>query len=341
MQATNVQVPPPANGSESGLSRGPLRFTLRQVHYFVTVAEFGSISRASERLNISPPSLSTAIAQLEGAFGIRLFIRQHSQGLSLTGEGRRFLEEAKQLLARASAMHRSANEISHELRGPLAVGCHVTLAPIVLPTVRAAFDAAHRNVSWSMTTSDQSTLVDRLLAGEIDVALMFDLGIARELAFEPLVELKTHAIFAQGHALSLRESVSLEELAELPLILLDQPLSRDYFVGLFDATGCEPHVVDRICDNNLLRSMVANGLGYSLANLLPINAASADGKPIVARPLSNAHAPISVGVASARGSFRSKVVSAFFAQCRRLFHDGVVPGTLPSPYGENAYRLVG
>ncbi len=317
-----------------------LRFTLRQIHYFVTVAEVGSISRASERLNISPPSLSTAIAQLEAAFGIRLFIRQHSQGLSLTGEGRRFLNEARQLLAQASAMHRSANEISHELRGPLAVGCHTSFSAMVLPTIRRAIETAHRNISWSAITGDQSVLIDRLHAGEIDAALAFDLGVPKYLTFEPLSQLKTHVILATDHPLSTRAAVSLEELSEQPLILLDLPMQREYTLGLFEAARCEPLVFDRIADTNLLRAMVAGGHGYSLANVRPLNSAAADGKAIVMKPLSDVHTPVSIGVASAHATFRPKVVSAFIAQCRRLIHDDVIPGMAPPPSGEIAERLM-
>ena len=74
-----------------------IRFTLRQLEYFVAVGEAGSIAAASERINISPPSISAAVAQLEAEFGIELFVRQHAQGLSLTPGGRRFFNTGKAL----------------------------------------------------------------------------------------------------------------------------------------------------------------------------------------------------------------------------------------------------
>ena len=82
-----------------------MRFTLRQIEYFVAVGELGSIALASERLHISSPSISTAISQLETTLGLQLFIRQHAQGLALTPAGRRVLAEAKTLLAQAQALH--------------------------------------------------------------------------------------------------------------------------------------------------------------------------------------------------------------------------------------------
>ena len=65
----------------------PLRFTLRQLEYFVAVGEAGSIALASEKVNVSSPSISAAISQLEEEFGIPLFVRKHAHGLSLSQAG--------------------------------------------------------------------------------------------------------------------------------------------------------------------------------------------------------------------------------------------------------------
>ena len=89
----------------------PLRFTLRQLEYFVAVGEAGSIAEAAERVNVSSPSLSTAISQLEAEFGVQLFVRQHAQGLSLTPGGRRFYVAAKTVLERGAALHDIASDI--------------------------------------------------------------------------------------------------------------------------------------------------------------------------------------------------------------------------------------
>lgn len=106
-----------------------VRFTFRQLEYFVAVCDAGSISAASERINVSSPSISTAISQLETVFGLELFVRQRARGLSLTPGGRRFYSAAKDLLDGASALHEVAGEISGEVRGPVSVGGLVTAAP--------------------------------------------------------------------------------------------------------------------------------------------------------------------------------------------------------------------
>lgn len=72
-----------------------MRFTLRQLEYFIAAGETKSITLAAERINISQPSISIAISHLEQEFGVQLFIRHHAQGLSLTPAGRALLQEAK------------------------------------------------------------------------------------------------------------------------------------------------------------------------------------------------------------------------------------------------------
>jgi DNA-binding transcriptional LysR family regulator len=306
-----------------------MRFSLRQIEYFVAVGEEGSILLASERLNISSASISTAISQLEASFGIQLFIRHHAQGLSLTSEGRRFLIESKRLLAQASGMHGFADEMAREVRGPLAVGCLIVFAPMVLPSLRHSFEAEHAGVLWSSTFANQALLLDKLRSAEIDVALTYDLDIPKDIAFEPLARLKAHALFAQDHPLAARRAVSLAELAPLPMILLDLPLSREYFLGLYQAAGIAPEIRERVADYHVLRSMVANGFGYSLGNIRPFSAVAPDGKPLIAVPLSDPHRPMLLGVATAREGYRPKVIEAFQAHCRAMISDDSIPGMGP------------
>ena len=306
-----------------------MRFSLRQIEYFVAAGEEGSVLSASERLNISTASVSTAISQLEAAFGIQLFIRHHAQGLSLTSEGRRFLAESKRLLGQAADMHGFADEMAHAVRGPLAVGCLAVFAAIVLPSLRRAFEAAHAGVLWSSTYADQALLLDKLRSAEIDVALTYDLDIPKDIAFEPLAALKAHALLAPDHPLAERRSVSLAELAERPMILLDMPLSREYFLSLFQAAGLAPLIGERVADYHVLRSMVANGFGYSLGNIRPLSPIAADGKVLRFVPLTDAHRPMRLGVATAREGYKPKVIEAFEAHCRAVISDAAIPGMAP------------
>lgn len=119
----------------------PLRFTFRQLEYLVAVGDAGSIAAAADRINVSSPSISTAIKQLEAEFGVQLFVRKHAEGLSLTPGGQRIYNKAKHILDSASSLHELAGEISDKARGPISVGCFVTLAPLISAALRRTFVA--------------------------------------------------------------------------------------------------------------------------------------------------------------------------------------------------------
>jgi DNA-binding transcriptional LysR family regulator len=153
-----------------------VRFTLKQVAYFVAAAETGSITLASERANISQPSISSAISVLEETFGIQLFVRHHAQGLSLTTEGRKFLVQARALLAQAEELQHAATEISARIAGPLDIGCLATLFPLVMPALLHEFSARHPAVAINAIAGNQAELFEHLRTGRISVLLTYDMN---------------------------------------------------------------------------------------------------------------------------------------------------------------------
>ncbi|WP_118133235.1 LysR family transcriptional regulator [Oceanicella sp. SM1341] len=291
------------------------RFTLRQLEYLVAVGEAGSIARASARIHVSPPSISAAIAQLEAEFGLQLFIRRHSHGLALTTGGRRFFLAARQLLAEAEGLHALAGDISEQVRGPLGLGCLLTVAETVLPDLRRGFETAWPEVRITQHIDNQQRLIDLLLGGEIDAALTYDMDIPPEIGFEPVATLAPYAVLPAEHALAGQRSVRLEELASAKLVLLDLPFSRDYFLGLFSARGLAPRIAERAGDMAMMRAMVANGFGYSLANVPPRSATSPDGKPLAHLSLEGRHRPLALGLARPVSRRQSRALTTFAAHC--------------------------
>lgn len=294
----------------------PLRFTLRQLEYFVAVGQAGSIAAASEAVNVSPPSISAAISQLEREFGIQLFIRQHAQGLSLTPGGRRFFSEAKLVLEAADGLHELAADIAHAPRGPIGIGCFATLAPLILAGLRRTFEAAYPEAAVTQAEGDQERILGMLRRAEIDVAVTYDLEIPQDVSFLPLVNLPPHVLLPPGHPLAEAPCILLDRLAGEPMVLLDLPLSRDYFLSLFAAAGLRPRITERTRDMAVVRSLVAHGYGYALANVRAGSERSLDGSPLVRVPLAGIHRPMAMGTATMRGARKPRLVEAFEAHCR-------------------------
>lgn len=303
-----------------------LRYTLRQLEYFVAVGEAGSIARASERINVSSPSISAAITQLEQEFGLPLFVRQHAQGLSLTQAGRQMLDQARTVLREAGAMMDIAGDIAGTVRGPMSVGCLVTFAQIVLPALRRGFEAVFPDIRLRQHELNQLEIFSALRRSEIDVALTYDLALPSDLKFEPLLSLPPFALLDEGHPLAARREVTVEDLKEYPMVLLDLPLSADYFLSFFDGIGARPRVVERTRDMAVMRSLVANGFGYSIANVRPLNTLSPDGKPLRFVPIRGAPRPMQMGLLMARDAGKSNAVRAFGQHCREAVQGGALPG---------------
>lgn len=305
----------------------PLPFTLRQLEYFVAVGEAGSIAKAAEQVNVSPPSISTSIAQLEAEFGVQLFVRKHPHGLSLTAGGRALLKKVAVLLSDADALYDIAGDIAEKVRGPLTIGCLLTFAQIVLPALRRKFEETYPEVKVRQFERNQGQLRELLQRGEIDAALTYDLELSQDMTFEPLIRLPAYVMLPATHRLAKKRGISPAELVDEPMILLDLPYSREYFLSAFQAEGLRPNIAERTADIALMRSMVANGFGYGIANMRPLNSTSPDGKSLVFVPLKGDLRPLTMGVALPNSEHRPQTVRAFIDHCRRFMVEQRVFGT--------------
>ena len=311
----------------------PLRFTLRQLEYLVAVAECGSVALAAERCHVSSPSISAAIAQLEQEFGLPLFIRRHAQGLSLTEGGRQFTEAARAVLAAGGALNDRAAELTGQVRGPLAVGCLLTFAQVVLPRLRRSFAEAHPEVEFRQSEHDHAALIEALRHARLDAALSYDLELPPDLDFLPLLPLAPYALLPEGHPLAGRAAVTAADLAPHPMVLLDLPYSADYFLSFFTAEGLRPQIAERTRDMGVMRAMVANGFGYSIANIRLGSDRAPDGRRLVFVPLVTARAPMRMGLILPAGGPLRRAVAAFADHCRAALTEDVLPGLTGPDFG--------
>lgn len=303
-----------------------MKLTLRQLGYFVAAGETGSITHASRRANISQPAISAAISQLEVELGAQLFLRHHAQGLSLTPAGRELLKEAKQLLKQAEGLYSAAAVLGNLPRGELNVGWFSTLAPIVMPELLQSFMAAYPEARIRTKVSHQEELLDSLRHASVDVAVTYDLQLTADVAFRALASLPPHVLVGAGHPLAARKSITLTELAPLPMVLLDLPLSRDYFLSLFFSEELEPNVAWTTPHPEVVRGMVANGFGYALVNVRPRAETALDGRPLHRILLAGSPRPVRVGLVSLPRPKKTGLESAFERHCQNSITSDVLPG---------------
>lgn len=310
------------------------RLTFRQLEYCLAASESGSIAEAAEKIHVSPSSISAAVSQVEAELGAALFVRHHGQGLSVTPVGVEVLKEIRNLLDQAAGLHDIAKGAQRALRGPLRVGCFTTLAAMVAPELCQGFARAHPGVQVTQVEDHAEGLIERLRHAQIDVAITYDLDTTEpDIAFEPLASLPPFAIVGELDPMAQHRVTTLEELASLPMVLLDLPLSREYFLSLFRAVGVTPLVAARSASPDVVRSLVANGVGYSLVNVRPRASHSLDGKRVVNVQLRGRHRPMQLGLAWASDQKLRHVVEAFMHRCRSFISNEYIPGMAPPASG--------
>jgi DNA-binding transcriptional LysR family regulator len=266
-----------------------LHVTLRQLEYLVAVGRAGSLSTASQLLNVSQPALSVAISQVEDRIGERLFLRRKGAATTLTSYGRLFLHEAEALLATAAQLERPGGLArSRQLR--VTIGILDELAPRWMAPILALLRRDFAETEARVLSVPFTALADDLTSGRIDIGLSYDLGL--DATFQRC--LLTHAApqvwLAPNDPLADRNSVTLAEIADRPLILSDQDLSIQHMLGLFRRIGVTPVVRHRAASIELLRSLAANGEGTGLSYTNPSGLISTDGKPLARIPVSDAEA---------------------------------------------------
>jgi|SRR5882724_1777754 len=308
-----------------------MRFTFRQLEYFIAAGECGSITQASQRTNISAPSISTAISHLERECGVQLFVRHHAEGLSLTSAGRAMLLECKQLIQQARGLTSAATDINHKLRGEIRIGCFVTLVPMIMPELTYSFGKSHPEAEIRYIELHQEDLLNGLQRADIDVAITYDLSIPDEVAFIPLATLPPYAMVGEASRLRHQSAVTLADLAEQPWVVLDLPLSHDYFLSLFAAERVEPQIGWRSQHHEIVRAMVANGYGYALFNVRPRNSVALDGRQLYAVPLAGEHRDLQIGLATLKELKKSRLCLAFEEHCRLRISSTYIPGMVTLP----------
>lgn len=296
-----------------------MRFSLRQLRYLVAAADYGSISAAARALHVSQPSISAALAEIEVQYGVELFLRKNSRGVTPTPAGSVFLREARELLSHAADLDATALGLSQEVSGELRVATFVNIAPVFFAQIARTFQELYPKAKITVAVGDQRSVLDRVADGESELALTWDLGLTDEFEIEPIKTFPPKLVLPSDHRLADRETASLAEVADEPFVVLDLPISREYFYSLFESQGLRPVNVIRVASYETIRTFVGNGLGISTLNLVPRNATNYDGTKVVYRAIVEPVRPLILCILRARRSRTRNIADVFTQHVRDFF----------------------
>ncbi|HWE08835.1 MAG TPA: LysR substrate-binding domain-containing protein [Solirubrobacteraceae bacterium] len=287
---------------------------LRQLRYFVAVAEELHFRRAAARLHISQPPLSQQIAALEDELGCRLLERTRRR-VELTPAGEAFLRDARATLAELDVAVSTARAIDAGQEGVLRVGFVGSALLSIVPSTIQRFRRTRPGIEIELRERSTVEQLRAVSTGLVDVGLVRPpIETDESLHTEVIRRERTVAAVPEGHPLARLRRVPLRRLATQPLVLFPRrqaPGYHDLLIGRLAATGTTPQVAQYAPEMMTIIGLVAAGIGVSP---VPASVAHLAIDGVTYRPLSGA--PDTELVAVTRAAEQSPVVRAFLAEAR-------------------------
>lgn len=257
---------------------------IRALRYLVTLADVRHFSKAAELCYVSQPTLSMQIRKLEEELGVQLVERSPRQ-VMLTRVGEGVVQRCRSILSEVEAMKALARRSRDPHSGLLRLGIFPTLAPYLLPHVVPEIRRRFPKLTLRLFEEKTEQLLDMLVQGRLDAGVLAlpaggDQLIARKLFDEPFV-----VALPEGHRLAQRKSLTLNELADQELLLLeDGHCLRDQALAVCQLAGASEQLDFHATSMETLRQMVAANTGITLLPTLAIKPPVSPTENLVIRP---------------------------------------------------------
>jgi len=238
---------------------------LRQIEYFIEVAKREHVTEASHHLHIAQSAISRQIVNLESELGVSLFIRE-GRSVKLTPIGKIFMEHMQHAMLGIEKAKREIEEFLDPERGTVSVGFPSSLAPFTLPNVISEFRERHPHVKFHLRQGSYRHLIDSVIKGEIDLALLGPVPKNEKQVKGDILFLENiYALLPSNHSLANQSSILLDQLRDDSFVLYPQGfILREIVVVACRQFGFEPKISFEGDDIDTIKGLVAAGLGVSL-----------------------------------------------------------------------------
>lgn len=284
-----------------------MKLSIRAMHYFVTAVDERSIVRAARSLNVVPSAVSVAIDAVEAEFGLKLIQRFPAKGIQPTASGFTVANRVRRLIEEYDDLITSCTELRDSLSGQLTVGYYAPLAPAFLPTIFAPLLKEHPDVRIHYVECNNESVQQGLLDGLYDLILFVSDGMQMGIQCDVLIDAPPYLLLPSNHPLAKRKSIAFEEINDIDLVLLDLPFTTQYLRGLIDGYGIHPNIVATATSTEMVRSLVASGLGGSILNMRPLTQQTQSGRAVVEIPINPPLQPLRLVVGKLEGNSRRLV----------------------------------
>ncbi|MGE0031465.1 MAG: LysR substrate-binding domain-containing protein [Steroidobacteraceae bacterium] len=282
---------------------------LRDLQYLVALAETRHFGRAALRCHVSQPTLSAQLRKLEEFLGVTL-IERRPRRVGLTPAGEAVVERARRMLRDAEDIRALARASQDPLVGQLKLGLIPTLGPYLLPRVAPRITRALPKLQLMLYEFQTAPLVDRVVQGELDVAILALPADTKGLVTRSLFAEAFVVAMPEHHRLGERKRLKPADLAGEKLLLLEEGhCLRDQALEVCERAGTEEQSF-RATSLETLRQMVAAGLGITLLPRLAAEGPFASARGLTVRPFSPPAPSRVIGAAWRRSTSRGAAIAA-------------------------------
>jgi LysR family nitrogen assimilation transcriptional regulator len=237
---------------------------LKQLEYFVRVAELGSFTRAAAVLGVAQPALSRQVRLLEVELRQSLLLR-NGRGATVTESGRILLEHGRGILHQIARAREDLAQAGRMPAGRVAVGLPPTIARVLTVPLTRAFRKRLPQARLTISEGLSAAMIEALAAGRLDVALLYNSAPAPELELKPLREEQLLLISKARRSPAAPKSIRLADVASLPLIVPSRPNAiRMRIESVMAGIGCRPTIAFEIDGVAAILALVADGAGHAI-----------------------------------------------------------------------------
>ena len=295
---------------------------LKQLEYFVRVAELGSFTRAAGVLNIAQPALSRQVRLLEVELRQNLLLR-NGRGVTTTEAGKLLLDHGRGILHQVQRAREDLGRVAGALAGRVALGLPPSIARMMTVPLTRAFRKRLPNAALSISEGLTISMQESLQTGRLDIALLYNPPAVPELSTLPLMddELFLIALRADPSPAFSASPLALKTLSTLPLVIPSRPNAIRMAVETeMAAIGCKPDITLEIDGVAAILDLVAEGMGYAI---LPRHALSTSSRPEIfqTHPIAQNRLVSRLALATAAGRTTTMTQQAMIELIQQVAHE--------------------
>lgn len=287
--------------------------TLKQIRYFIAVANVGSISKAALDMYVSQSAITSSIKSLETMLDVKLLIRK-THGVELTTEGKKFLQHSTLIMREVEEAMSVTKRANSKISGKITLAFTYTISGYFIPPYITRFKRRYPNIDLNLIESTRPEIEEGIIAGQFDIAIILTSNLFNQEAthYKQLLSSKRRVWMSSHNGLVDKESINFYDISQQPYLMLTVDEASNSTQRYWNKTPYQPNVIFRTASVEAVRSMVGANNGVTILSNMVYHPWSLEGHRIEVRTMSEHVPAMDIGLVWSRSSTLSPAAQAFY-----------------------------